>query len=95
MDDVDGPPVDVLIGGHLVASVPCGGGAILVPGVGGVPSLPWSLDVRRQGGAMLNHFDVTGGGYLMLLLRGDTIALGNFASDGPAPLPSACARWGA
>ncbi len=92
--DVDGPPVDLLIGGHVVASVPCGGGTKLVPGVGGVPSLPWSLDVRRQGGALLKHFDVTRSGNQMLLIRSDTIALGEFAADGPAPMPSACARWG-
>ena len=92
--DVDGPSVDLLIGGHVVASVPCGGGTKLVPGADGVPSLPWSLDVRRQGGGVLKHFDVTGGGYQMLLVRSDTIALGQFPSDGPAPAPSACARWG-
>ncbi len=92
--DVDGPPVDLLIGGHVVASVPCGGGTKLVPGEAGLPSVPWSLDVRRQGGAILKHFDVTGGGYQMLLVRSDTIALGHFAADGPAPAPSACARWG-
>ena len=91
---VDGPPVDLLIGGHVVASVPCGGGTKLVPGADGVPSLPWSLDVRRQGGGVLKHFDVTGGGYQVLVVRSDTIALGQFSADGPAPAPSACARWG-
>jgi hypothetical protein len=94
VDDVDGPPIDVLLGGSVVVSVPCGGGAMLVPGVGSVPPLPWALDVRRQGGPLLKHFEVIGGQFLMLLLRGDTIALGAFASDGPAPLPSACATWG-
>ena len=93
VDDVDGPPVEVLIGGTLVASVLCGSGDQLVPGQADVPPLPWSLDVRRTGGAALGHWDVTRAGYLMLLIRADTIALGTFAGDGPAPAPGACARW--
>ena len=92
-DDVDGPPIEVLIGGMVVVSVPCGG-AMLVPGVGSVPQLPWALDVRRQGGPLLKHFDVIGGQFLMLLLRGDTIAPGTFAGDGRAP-SRARARRGA
>jgi len=46
--DVDGPPVDILIAGTVVASIPCSGYATLTEGSGLVPSLPWSLDVRRQ-----------------------------------------------
>ena len=94
VDDVDGPPVDVLIGGKLVASVGCGSGAQLIPGHAGVPPLPWSLDVRQTDGPALGHWDVRAGQLPpMLLIRADTIALGTFPGDGPAPAPGACARW--
>ena len=96
VDDVDGPPVEVLISGTLVASVSCGSGDQLVPGQAGVPPLPWSLDVRQTGGATLGHWEVAAGDLPpMLLIRSDTIALGTFPGDGPAPAPSACARWSA
>jgi hypothetical protein len=91
--DVDGPPIEIQIGGHVVAEVSCSGYTKLQEGVGGVPDLPWSLDVRRQGGALLGHFDVYGGPDFTLLLRGDTVALGQFAADGPAASPGACQRW--
>jgi hypothetical protein len=91
--DVDGPPVDLLIDGHLVAEVSCSGYTWLHAGVGSVPQLPWSLDVRRQGGGLLQHFDVVGGQDFTLLLRGDTIALGQFGSAGPSSAPSACLEW--
>ena len=93
--DVDGPPVDLLIGGAVVASVPCSGYTTLTEGSGAVPRLPWSLDVRRQGGALLEHFEVTTGDGWSLLLRGDTVALGQFGSNGPTTDPDACARWSA
>ncbi len=93
--DVDGPPVDLLINSQLVARVPCSGYAQLVEGAGGVPRLPWSLDVVRQDGALLQHFDVEGGPNLMLLLRGDTISLGEGVSVGPAVSGDVCARWSA
>lgn len=93
VDDIDGPPVEVRIGGRLVASVPCAGGAWLVPGQDDVPGLPWSLDVRRTGGPHLQHYGLASLGHLTLLLRGDTIVLGAFAADGPAPASDACARW--
>lgn len=91
--DVDGPPVDLLIGGNVVARLPCNGYTTLIAGTDGVPQLPWSLDVRRQGGDLLKHFEVQGGENFMLLLRGDTIALGGFGSVGPAPASDACAAW--
>ena len=93
VDGIDGPPVEVRIGGRLVASVPCAGGALLVPGQDDVPGLPWSLDVRRTGGPLLQHYDLASLGHRTLLLRGDTIVLGAFAADGPAPASDACARW--
>ena len=92
--DVDGPPIDLLIGGRLVAQVGCSGYTMLRAGSGGVPQLPWSLDVRRQGGGLLQHFDVLGGDDFTLLLRGDSVALGQFGSVGPTTAPDACARWG-
>jgi hypothetical protein len=91
--DVDGPPVDLLIGGAVVASVPCSGYATLTEGSGAVPRLPWSLDVRRQGGPVLRQFDVTTADGWQLLLRGDSIGLGQFGSTGPTSDPNACARW--
>jgi hypothetical protein len=95
VEDVDGPPVELVIGQQVVARVPCSGYTQVVEGVGGVPRLPWSLDVRRQDGSLLQHFDVEQGPeWAMLLLRGDTVALGQFAADGPAASPGACARWG-
>jgi hypothetical protein len=91
--DVDGPPIDLLIGGRLVARVGCSGYTMLRAGSGGVPQLPWSLDVRRQGGGLLQHFELEGGQDFTLLLRGDTVALGQFGSAGPTTAPGACARW--
>jgi hypothetical protein len=94
--DVDGPPVDLFVNGNVVASVPCDGYMMLTPGSGAVPLLPWSLDVRRQGGEFLKHFDVTAVDTFTLLLRSDAVpALGRFGSTGPSPDPGACARWSA
>ncbi len=93
--DVDGPPVDLLIGRTLVASVPCAGYLRLTEGIGPVPPLPWSLDVRRQGGDVLQHFDVTTGDGFTLLIRSDAITLGQLVSTGLSAAPDACARWSA
>ena len=57
VDDIDGPPVEVRIGGRLVASVLCGGGALLIPGQDDVPGLPWSLDVHRARAASFFRSD--------------------------------------
>ncbi len=92
--DVDGPPIDILIAGRLVAEVSCSGYTTLRVGQGGVPPLPWSLDVRQQGGGLMQHFDVVGGEDFMLLVRGDSVSLGHFGSAGPTTAPNACARWG-
>jgi len=95
VEDVDGPPVELVINQRVVAPVPCSGYTGVVEGVGGVPRLPWSLDVRRQDGSLLQHFDVERGPeWAMLLLRGDTVALGQFPADGPAAATNACAKWG-
>ncbi len=91
--DVDGPPIVILIDGTVVARVPCSGYTQLQAGAHGVPPLPWSLDVRREDGGLLHHFDVSGGDNFTLLLRGDTVALGQFGSAGPTTAPDACARW--
>ena len=74
--DVDGPPIVLMIDGTVVADVSCSRYTQLREGVGGVQRLPWSLDVRRQGGGLLPHFDVSGGEDFTLLLRGDTVMLG-------------------
>lgn len=92
--DVDGPPIELRIDQHVVATVPCSGYTQLVEGAAGVPQLPWSLDVRRQGGGLLQHFEVVGGQNFELLLRGDSVALGSFGSNGPTTAPEPCARWG-
>jgi hypothetical protein len=91
--DVSGPPVDLLIGGAVVASVPCAGFAMLKPGTGLVPPLPWSLDIRRRGGDFLKHYDVAAVDGYTLLLLGDQVGLGPFGSTGPSQDPVACARW--
>ncbi len=93
--DVDGPPITLAIDGSTVAQVSCAGYTTLREGVDGVPGLPWSLDVRRQGGGLLKHFDVLGGQNFVLLVRGLEVSLGEFGSYGPTTAPDACARWSA
>ena len=93
--DVDGPPITLAIDRNTVAEVSCAGYTTLREGVSGVPGLPWSLDVRQQGGGLLKHFDVLGGQNFVLLVRGLEVSLGEFGSYGPTTAPDACARWSA
>lgn len=46
IDSRGGPAVSVRIGNTEVARVPCDSGAVVRPGVGGVPMLPWDLRIR-------------------------------------------------
>jgi len=43
----------------------------------------------------MQHFNVTTADGFELLLRGDTVALGQFGSNGPTTDPNACARCSA
>src|SRR3974390_317229 len=93
--DVSGPPIDLVVGGSVVASVPCSGYLKVTPGSGGGPPLPRSPRLRRRGDGVLKHFEVTMVGGFTLLLLGDEVALGQFGTTGPSQDPNACARWAA
>jgi hypothetical protein len=55
-----GPDLVLFVAGAPPVSVPCGGGAVLVAGTGGMPRLPWQLEVRRAAdGALVMREEVT------------------------------------
>ncbi len=90
--NVDGPPVDVLIGSEVVAHLECSGYGQLIAGVGGVPALPWSITVRRTTGEVLfGPRPFTGASdRIDLLIRGTLVSFSG-ASRGPTAEP--CSRW--
>jgi hypothetical protein len=90
--NVDGPPVDVLIGGVVVAHLECAGYGRLSEGIGQTPPLPWAITVRRTTGEVLfgpQRFD--GGLTMQLLVRGTSVSLTGAPSRGPTSEP--CSRW--
>ena len=55
-----GPPMVIQVRGGPRVVVPCDGGAALVVGQGGLPGLPWQLEVRRaDDGVVLLRDEVT------------------------------------
>lgn len=91
--NVDGPPVRVINGTTVVARIKCADGGQLRQGADGLGPLPWHLRVETSDGTPLKEFDVAGGQDQVLLIRADAVYLGQFAGDGPAASPDACARW--
>ena len=85
--NVDGPGVSVILGGKVLAAVPCGGDASLMPG-GQLPPLPWDLAVRADDGAILGSVSISGSLPLAILIRGRSVLTGSWPmSYGPAPSP--------
>ncbi|MGK2849346.1 MAG: hypothetical protein ACSLFN_00280 [Candidatus Limnocylindrales bacterium] len=82
-----GPDLVFLVAGAPAISVPCDGGASLVPGQVGLPSLPWSLEVRRAAdGAIVLTEEVTELPRWFVQI-GDTVVGGSLnptAVEGPA-----------
>ena len=55
-----GPDLLFNVSAAVQVRLPCDGGASLVPGVGGLPHLPWHLEVRRAAdGAVVLRAEVT------------------------------------
>ncbi len=82
------PPVILRINGTDVAHLGCGQGETLTvaPGAGGVPGLPWQLEVIRQGdGRVLLNERVTTMPKWLLLWPDGSGGLGALPALGPAP----------
>jgi hypothetical protein len=93
--NVDGPEVEVLLGGLVVATIPCGGTMTLIPGVE-LPAWPWELLVRATDGGNLDGqteraISIAGPTVpRSLLVRGRSVLTGPWPiSFGPRPGPCA------
>lgn len=85
--NVDGPGVQLVLADKVVARVPCGGSATLVPG-GQLPGLPWVLTVRADDGAVLRSVSIAGELPQGMVIRGRGVMTGTWPmSYGPAPSP--------
>ena len=85
--NVDGPTVQLVFNGQLVATLPCGGSAVLEPG-GSMPSLPWHIKVMTPAGVTLNNgrVDADQGPPMGLLVRSFSVLTGLYPmAYGPAP----------
>ncbi len=84
--DIDGPGVVVMLGEQTLASVPCGGDAVVAPG-GSMPQLPWQLTVLADDGGALSLPPPVVVLPATLLIRDRVALVGSWpmGSYGPAP----------
>jgi len=79
-----GPAVIIRIGATEAARISCDGGAMLTPGLQGMPSLPWELQVSRQSNnQLLLATTITTLPQSLVLLANNL-----FLSDSPVPGPA-------
>jgi len=90
--NVDGPRVQLIVNGEIFASLGCGESTELVPesrpdAGGTIPGLPWTLEVRSNGGLLENGaVRVDWRGPTGLLVRETTVLTGSYPmAVGPAP----------
>lgn len=85
--NLDGPDVSVVLGGAVIATVPCGGSTALVPGTQ-LPGQPWDLTIRTAGGEVLGSVSIAGPLPQGILVRGHCVLTGPWPMTyGPAPSP--------
>jgi hypothetical protein len=89
----DGPGRQVL-GGAVIATVPCGASTALVPGTQ-LPGLPWDLTIRTAGGELLRSVSFAGPLPQGILVRGHSVLTGAWPmtyGPAPSPLEAPCGR---
>jgi len=85
--NLDGPDVSVVLGGAVIATVPCGGSTALAPGTQ-LPGLPWDLTIRTAAGEVLGSVSIAGPLPQAILVRGHSVLTGPWPMTyGPAPSP--------
>jgi hypothetical protein len=84
IDSRGAPSIIVVVGDREIARIPCSGGDILRPGVGGAPPLPWDLRVLRQSDRSVLLATAVTALPKWLLLVGDSVALSDTPVAGPA-----------
>lgn len=91
VDNVDGPPVELIVNGITVSDLHCGG-VVQLATIMTLPPLPWTIQLRRQDGSVLGSWTEDGSnGDRAIVLRGTQpfeLAMGE--SIGPPP-QSPCA----
>ena len=84
-----GPAVIIRIGATEAARISCDGGAVLTPGLQGMPSLPWELQVSRQSNNQLLLVRTISTLPQWLVLLGNNVFLSDSPVLGPAGPPCA------
>ena len=81
-----GPTVSVLINGAQVIAVECGGGAVVRPGTGGAPPLPWDMVITdRDTGRVILDQRITELPRWLVLFR-DSAGVSASPVSGPVPV---------
>jgi len=84
-----GPAVVIRIGATEATRISCDGGAVLTPGLRGMPSLPWELQVSRQSDNQLLLTRTINALPQWLVLLGNNVFLSDSSVLGPAGPPCA------
>jgi hypothetical protein len=89
VQDINGPPVTIVINGTVVGATYCDDPAVrqYEPGASGVPALPWTVDLRTAAGTVLQSLSLDGSESHILQVLQDRAYL-----DGPTPNPGMVLR---
>jgi hypothetical protein len=80
-----GPDLEVSVNGHQILAIPCNSAPTLVPGVNGVPQLPWDVSVSTaSGGVVVYTARITTLPAWFLQIGNDVLGIGTSPPSGPA-----------
>lgn len=90
VQNIDGPPVVIMVNGTRVGTTDCADqrGLVLKPGQSGVPPLPWVVALDGRDGTPLESWPIDGSTSYFLFIRryGPMLEAGPNMNPGPGPM---------